>query len=126
MTAPARPQGLRAGEGAEPGWREVFAVRRPGLVAAVVVSLAFATFGYAAVLLVVWCIPLTALTAPAWIWVLPNDRIDLGPLHLVGTTGALISVRARSSLRATNRWASDWTARVTSAILDSTSLRYSC
>ena len=54
MTAPARPQGLRAGEGAEPGWREVFAVRRPGLVAAVVVSLALATFGYAAVLLVVF------------------------------------------------------------------------
>ena len=54
MTAPARLQGLRAGEGAEPGWREVFAVRRPGLVAAVVVSLALATFGYAAVLLVVF------------------------------------------------------------------------
>jgi signal transduction histidine kinase len=47
---------------------------------------------FAALLLVVWCIPLTALTAPAWIGVLPDDRIDLGPLHLSGTGGALVSM----------------------------------
>lgn len=47
---------------------------------------------FAALLLVVWCIPLTALTAPVWIGVLPNDQIDLGPIHLSGTGGALISV----------------------------------
>ncbi len=40
----------------------------------------------------VWCVPITALTAPVWIWALPDDRIDLGPLHVSGVPGAVLSV----------------------------------
>ena len=39
---------------AEPGWREVFAVQRPGLVAGVVAAVAVGTFGYAAILISVF------------------------------------------------------------------------
>ncbi|HEX2576550.1 MAG TPA: sensor domain-containing protein, partial [Aquihabitans sp.] len=39
-----------------------------------------------------WCVPLTAIAAPAWIGLLPDDRIDIGPLHLGGATGAVASV----------------------------------
>ena len=39
---------------AEPTWREVFAVQRPGLVLGVVVSVAVATFGYATVLIAIF------------------------------------------------------------------------
>ncbi|MBX3284853.1 MAG: sensor histidine kinase [Actinobacteria bacterium] len=49
-----------------------------------------AVFG--AVLAVVWCIPLTALTAPLWLGAMPNDRIDLGPVHLSGASGVLLPV----------------------------------
>ncbi|QXC62179.1 sensor domain-containing protein [Aquihabitans sp. G128] len=42
--------------------------------------------------LVAWSVPVTALTAPAWVWFLPKDRIDLGPLHLTGLAGALPAV----------------------------------
>ncbi len=44
------------------------------------------------VLVVAWCVPLTALTAPAWVWLLPGDRIDLGPLHLTGVAGGAAGV----------------------------------
>lgn len=52
MTASTR-QGHPTAD-AEPSWREVFSVPRPGLVAAVVAGTAAATFGYAALLLVVF------------------------------------------------------------------------
>ncbi|CAN5610991.1 sensor histidine kinase [soil metagenome] len=44
------------------------------------------------VLAIAWCVPLTALGAPAWVWLLPDDRIDLGPVHLSGWSGAATSV----------------------------------
>lgn len=54
MRTPTRPHELVVDDAAEPSWREVFAVRRPRVVAVVVAGVAAATFGYAAVLLVVF------------------------------------------------------------------------
>jgi len=39
------------------------------------------------VLSAAWCVPFAALSAVAWIWLLPGDQIDLGPLHLAGWAG---------------------------------------
>lgn len=46
----------------------------------------------ALVLALAWCVPVTALAAPGWVWLLPNDRIDIGPLHLTGVAGAVAGV----------------------------------